>query len=261
MRSLLLVAAITGTPTVGTQSIKVEPAAVQIVRKTYGESFKGLTPFNSQKPGTAMVLIMEDPNGGFIEISTTKSKLTSFTDNKGTNLIEKTRFNNEGLGSFPKISDDGKAGMFEIKGNNLPARGAVAVKAKGKLVVLCATKKKQFKSKPFKMKVGETITVGKAAFLIKKVGKPAFGDSAVEISLEAKRDLNEIAEFRFEDTAGKAIKSKPGGTSRFAFNDSVTVTKSHGLARKVDQCVMILDIWIDMHEVDVPFDVTAGIGG
>ena len=240
--------------------LKLDPIAVKVVRKTYGDGFSGLVPFNTQKPGTAVAVLVESPRGGLIKISPNKSKLESFTDDKGTNLIGKGRFGADGIGSFPRISQDGKAGLIEINGSKIPASGATAIKGKGTLQVALATTKKKLKSKKFVVKDGAKITVGKMNFVIKKTGKPDFGDNPFQITFETKNDLATVHEFRFEDASGKAIKSQPAGTSRFGFNNNFTINISHSFERKLSECVMVLDVWTDMRDVKVPFDFSAGIG-
>ena len=122
--------------------IQIESAAVQVVRKNFGENFKGLNPLNTQKTGTTMVLIMQAPKGGIIKVLSDKSKLESFTDDKGTNLLGKKKFDN-GLGGFPKVAADGKAAMIDIKGTNLPVKGATLLQAKGTITVAIARRKRK----------------------------------------------------------------------------------------------------------------------
>lgn len=240
--------------------VQVETAAVQVVRKIYGENFKGLKPLNAQKTGTVMVLMMQSPKGGIIKVLTKDSKLESFTDDKGTSLLGEKKFDN-GLGSFPKVAEDGKAAMIEIKGTKLPMAGAKSLRAKGTLTLAVATMKKTVKSKPFAVKVDEKVSVGDLNFVIKKVGKPGFGKQPLEISLQTTQDVTGIASYAFQDASGKVIASIPSGTSRFGFNNNYTVTASHRLEKKVDKCVLVIELWTDKRNVAVPFDLSGGVGG
>ena len=253
MLMLILAAPALGQKT----AVKLDPAAVRIIRKTYGENFSGLSPLNAKK-GTSIALMLQSPKGGLIGISD-KSALTSFTDDKGTNLLGKGF--NQGIGGFPKVSEDGKAGMVEINGSGLPTRGAKEVRAKGTLKISLASTKKKLKSKPFAVKKGSKVTVGGIKFVLKKAGKPSFGDKPLPIQLEAKQDLSVIAAYHFEDSKGNKLKTSDAGSSRMDFGNSVTVTKGFNFEKKVENCVLVIEAWTDKKDVEVPFDVRIGIGG
>ena len=133
--------------------------------------------------------------------------------------------------------------------------------SKGTAVIAVATKKRTVKSEPFTVKKGEKVAVGGVKFVVKAAGKPKWGDDALEIELQAKQPLTEIAAFVFTDAKGTKVASQSRGSSSFGIGKQITVAKTFNLRKKVDTCVLVLEMWVDKQDVKVPFDISVGIGG
>ena len=141
--------------------------------------------------------------------------------------------------------------------------------AKGTVLLKCGSKKETVKQENVALKPGTTITAGPLNLKITETGEPemmfGFGDDDEEedswqVTLQAKQDLSNVAEFKFLDAAGKEIETSDGGTSTMRFGNSVTVDKSFILPKQMDSATVAITYWADLKEVKVPFDVKATVG-
>lgn len=238
--------------------ITVETCGLRVVAPT-SEGAGDLRAFN-QFAGTTVALQVVRPSGGLISFDRDASRLEIFADDRGTNLLVKKGFMSPGFGAWTRISDDGRVAMLEVNGGALPSSGARQIDIKGNLVFKVATEKKTFQQKKVSLTAGTKIQAGPIAFTIKEVGKPGWGDEPVQITLEAKQEVDSLFSVRFLDDAGREIKSAAASSSRMKMFNSVVVEKSYRLAEKVDSLTIELTYWMDMQTVELPLDLSASVG-
>ena len=245
-------------------SPKVKVAGVRVINQVIGTENNKLVPFNTFSKGSALALLVESSNA-IIKFDERASKVDSFTDDKGTNLLvkEKGSFQNAGFGSFPKISEDGKAAMIEISGGGVPAAGAMSLETKGTMIFQTASEKKAVRSKPFEFKKGTPVTVGDIEMKVNSVDKPNFGDNAVQIEFQtSNKGITMLAGVKFFDASGKELESESAGSSSMGFGNKYTYGRGFSLKKAVTGKVIVeFDMWTDLKEVKVPFSIKAGVGG
>lgn len=232
----------------------VRPVGVAVVFDPMKEEFKGFSTLN-QHDAVTLALLVDLDGAGIIEVDANKSKLDELSDDTGQNLKGK-------LWTFPNISEDKKLMRIEVKGEEAPANGAKALKATGTLVIQTAEESTVLKSEIVAAKKGERMKLSKdLSFKISDTGKPQWGDDPQMVEFEIKRDVPELAEMVFYDKDGQVIESNTGGTSRMSMGKMVTLKLTYRLKRKVEEFRVEAKVWTDLEEVEVPFDVTLGIGG
>ena len=262
---LLLFAALCQTGVVsGADTPGFRVVGLQIIREALGEEQNRLVPFNSFSAGTSLALAFESPTA-IIKFDEDASKLDSFTDGKGTDLLTKAKgsFQNVGFGPFPKISEDGRLVLIEIVGGGVPAAGSTAIKAEGTLSLQTASQKKVVKSQPFDLVKGAAVKVGDIDLKLSRVEKPSFGDAALELEFETgNKAVTMLAGVKFLDPAGKELQSSSAGSSSMGFGNKYTYGRSFTLEKPVaGKVVLQFEVWTDLAEKKVPFSVTAGVGG
>jgi hypothetical protein len=240
------------------EKTEVKPCGLRVVAEAYeGES--EMRPFY-QDNGTTVVLEVVRPEGGLIAFDENASKLVSFTDDKDTRLLTRTGFGRSGFGMMTKISSDGKAALIEINGNELPAKEAREIRISGTLVFTAATKTKAYQQADVPVKEGTQINAGPIPLKITGTGKPEWGDEPLQITLEARQDLQGLASIRFLDSDGKEIEAADAGRSRMSFGNQVQEERSYNLKRKVDKVTVEVTYWTDKQELKVPMEVVARLG-
>jgi len=245
-----------------TPTLKV--SGIRVIRETIGEGFNGLVPFNTQSKGTSLALLIDTGGGSIIKIDDDASKLESFTDSSGADLMVKAKgFNRNGFGSFPKVSEDGKMALVEINAVGVPAKGADKVTAKGTLVIHTASKKKTVKSMPIELKKGTKFTLGGIELKITKAGKPDFGDDPLAVQFQtSNKAIQMLAGVKFYDSSGTEIESEESGSSSMGFGKKFTYGEDYDLKKAVTGKVIVeFEVWTDLKESEIPFDITAGVGG
>ena len=248
------------------QEPTVRVAGVQVIRETVGEDFGNkLVPFNTHEKGSSLALIVAAGAGKIIALDDEASKVQSFVDDKGTNLLAgESRFGRDGFGPFPKVSEDGKAGMMEVRGSGAPAAGATKLRLKGSIAVVTGSKTEAVKSTPFLLKEGSKVSVGNIELTVEKVGKPDFGDHALEVTVStSNNEIKTIADVKFLDENGGEVEVESTGSSSSGFNGQFDYQKSYGLSKNLDgkKVVLQFEVWTDLEEKVIPVDITASLGG
>lgn len=64
----------------------------------------------------------------------------------------------------------------------------------------------------------------------------------------------------FTDDKGKPIKSSASSSGTMRLGNMVKLNKSYRLAQKVETATVEVTYWTDMKTVQIPFDLTAGVG-
>ncbi len=211
--------------------------------------------------GTSVAVLVHQPAGGLISFDSDSSKIESFTDDKGKNLLESTSdFGTPGLPMSPEISEGGKAVVIEISGGQTPTQGATSLKVKGKFVFKAASQKKSYTHKDLELKADAKIEAGPIPLTIGSAGKPEWGEEPLEINLKATKRLDEVASIRFLDADGKEIESNESGSMTMAFGDEVSVERSYALTKKVEKVTVEISYWTDMKDLEIPVDLTVSLG-
>jgi len=217
-------------------------------------------PFGTMS-GTTVALLVQRPAGGLIKFDDESSKLDVFTDEQGKSLLVKNNtFSSNGFGSFPKVSKDTKAAMIELRADGTPGKDSRAVHIKGTLAFKAAKERKTYKQSGVALKLDTKIDAGPIPFTISKIGKPAWGDGALEVTLRTQKDPEAVASVRFLDEQGKEIESTSTNSSFLQMGSQATYDQAYSLGRKVDTVTIEITCWQDMTTINVPFELTAGIG-
>ncbi len=236
--------------------VEISPAGLKIVTVAYGKEFMKTAPFQSFNTGTELALGVTVKGTRIIALDEDKSELTSFTDDKGTDLAgDKGDF-----GSFPKVSEDGLFGILEVSGAGIPAAGATKIMAKGTLAVTLGGKTATTRSKAVAIKKGTTFTLGDYKFSLTETGESGDDEKPTSITIQAKQNLDGVAEFRFFTEDGKAIEASANGSSSSGFNNSVTIEKFFHLGTKAKTILVEIDAFTDLKAEMIPFDITTGLG-
>ena len=235
--------------------VTVRPAGVTLIwEQGDKDAFEHWTVLNSQDP-VSVALYVTSSGKKIVSVDSSKSKLTTLSDDQGTKLKGE-------MGHFPRLAKDGSAAFLELHGEDPVSPKAQFVIAKGELKIAMASKTNAVRSKVVAARKGSKLELAeKFVFEITKAGKPDWGDDPFAVTLSIKRDIPEVASVRFFDADGKQIESSTGGSSRSGFLGRVKVTREFKLKRKADKISVEIDLWEDLENVVVPFDVKIGVGG
>jgi len=247
-----------------TNQWKIEVKGLRIVAPTKG-SKNDRGAFMS-KPGVTVAITLSTAAGTIVNVSQMESKLESFTDDKGTDLIVKTSddpFEQAGVEVWSSSSDkegEGKTTVdVDLKGTTVPAKGASVLNISGKLAVTSASGKKQFTTDMMDLKPGTKFNAGDLSLTITEAGahsNPFSNGSEFQVTFSSAQNLEAIAGIEFSDAQGNKIEarreswgSSPG--SYFA---------TYALKKSVDRAKMAITCWQDLKTTEVPISIKTGLG-
>jgi hypothetical protein len=240
-------------PRMAAQSPTAEFSGVQFVARSYGAGNDTLRPFQLFDDGVKVAILVKSEAGGITALDLKKgSTIETFTDDKGTKLFKPSTFKN-GFGSFPKISNDGKAAIVTVEGTEVPAAGASIVQLKGKVGVTMATKKETVKGG--KVAADGKLACGSLSLTVKRLDKSG---SDMSVELETSESTEQIAEMRWLDAAGKVLEAKRESTSQMGFGGKVTYSESWNV--KGSPATVEFVRWTDLKAVSVPFSLEIAVG-
>lgn len=240
--------------------VSVEARGLRIVEKGYGENMSGVRPFNWY-PGTTVALLLHRPAGNIIEVDLDASTLDHFTDDRGTNLLQKAEksWGRTGFDLYADLSEDGKAAMIEVAGGTVPARGAKSLQAAGTLKLVTARGSKNVKVGEVAFAADESFKVGDVTFTVKSAKPSDWQDDVYEVTFRTTDNVDAIAELTFERD-GQAIESQRNMTSTMGMGDNVTTQWTYLFDNKLESANVAADVWVGLETHDVPFDIDVGLG-
>ena len=203
---------------------------------------------------TRLALELHYPQGGIIDLAGDSSSLTLFQDDMGGDLLKKE----SSFGVFemmPRISDDGRYLVFVVPSDRLPQANATKVRAKGAVAAVVATRAQTFDAVGVKLAEGSEFSVGGYDFEITEAGDSDWGDGR-SITVKTKRDTNAILRYALVGPDGEEVELSP----TMSMSGMGTWNQTLDYEAGFDQATFRVEVWQDMREVEVPFDVEAGFG-
>ena len=243
---------------------KAEVVGIHITKAPYKED-KELSVGMGSGPGVRLDVLVTSDEGGIIKLDDKKSKITKLADDKGTDLLKKPAGNDDSfggfgpIGPFAKVSKDSKACLLNVDGKTVPAAGAKSLLLEGTLVLTVAKGKETLKQEKVELRKGADFKLGGVGFKIDSVGKPDFGDAAMQLSLSTKEG-SKVAQVRFLDAAGKEIDAKSAGSSSMSFGDDTSYSWNYDFKQEVKVATIEVSLWKQVVNLDVPVKVSVSVG-
>jgi len=233
---------------------EIVPAGLSVVWEGFSEAFDGFSTLN-REGGVELVLVANVGGKSIVELDEGASEVVLLAGGK--------ELAGSRISSFPSVSKDGKAVRFGVVSEGSPEAGATALRATGMLVLLTGSEVAAKRGKSAAVEEGGEVAVAEGlAFRISSASEGGFGDVKMEMGLEIKRAIPEVARFRFFDgESGKEIGSEESGSSSWSVGDQTTVTRHFGLHEVVKSVVVEVDVWTDLGALEVPVEVEVGLGG
>ncbi len=254
---------------------KVQVCGVRVVGVGYENEDELLRAFRWRK-GTTVALLVTVPEGGLISVNRDETKVTRMADDRGTDLTVSSKglAREAQVSRGAQVSDDGKACVLEINGQESPAAGATSIALAGTISLKCGSKKEIGRREKVDLKPGAEFSVGGMSFTIAKAGvapKPfelpkddervTDTPPAFEVALQTRQDWSEIASVTFLDAAGKDLGAKPGPiASATAGGRVVAAMRSFILPQQADTATVVVACWEEFKDIEVPFDLKATVG-
>ncbi len=241
------------------KKVEAERVGISVVKPDPKNKYGGAAVF-AMSPGVKVHFRIARKDLYIISLDKDASKLTAFTDDKGTVLGTpgKSKFMDGWLGQS-RVSEDGHSLGFEISSKKMPASQASRLRIKANIVISVGADEKTATSKAT-LKNGQTVKLGALQVKISKVGKPDWGDAKLAVEFTSTKSFDAIKELSFIGPDGKEIESTQSSSSSGGFAGRMTYTRTYNLDKKVSQVTLKTTYFGDLRKVSVPVDVNAGVG-
>jgi hypothetical protein len=256
--TLSLLALIASTTAAGEKKTapKIRVVGIQVLKPKADD--KDLW-FEFFSPSTLIQVIIELPDKAMLDIDRGASKLTSFQDDKKTDL---SKSKNPILGPFGQshwlqhttIGKDKKRCLLRVWGGNAPTEGAGKVNLKALVAVQCGTSEKTAEQKEFALKKGNKEKMGPLS--LEAMPAP-FGPGRWQLTFKSEHPR--IKQVECFDAEGKPLKVEPGFSFTGGFGKPVHQA-TYLVPTKQDTLSIKVTYFDKVEEVKVPIDVSVGLG-
>lgn len=235
----------------GGENPTVELAGLRIVGPGYGLNGTELQAFHEQS-GIALALVVKtSKNRKIVDIDDDNCSLVEFKDDRNHNLLDGVDW-----GGFPKITDDGSAGLIEVTSKSRPSKDATRIYAKGTIHLRLASSESTEKIETLKLEVGAEVKVGQETIQVMKV---QLEDESLTLVLQISRKFVEnMKDIRFYTVSGDPVEI--WGRGSFTFGNASQMEYNLDLKSTPEALKVEIDLWQELETVNCPFEIKSGIG-
>jgi hypothetical protein len=227
----------------GNTSNDIEVVGLQVRKKI-------LNGKDLSDPETTVEVIIRQPGKRIIGLSSIK--VTSFTDDKKTDLAENQDFS-KGLQLLNRFAD-GSQVMFSVRTSKLPARAAKKLRVKGSVALRIGSGEMSLEKKNVKLESGATVKVGPFELGSYEQNLDA---SATGVRVAYSEDI--LKSIQFFDMDGQVISCRKMGGGSFG-NVDVYYWDDYALTRKVERMTVRIGYYSKSETITVPLDLEVGLG-
>jgi hypothetical protein len=240
-----------------TNEWRCEVAGLRIVAPAW-EGKDYMRAFNWSS-GVTVALLLTAPTGRIVRVNPEASRLVSFADDKGTDLLADAsrRSFTESFSGFHENYDAKSAVLLEVRTPARPDKGASELRISGKVTTQIASQTKQVTAENVELKSGVQFDLGDLRLTISAV-QASGGENT--ISFEAKQSLSHVPRLEFFDGHGIKIESSRSGRSSSNSGSKMSETWSYTLKTKTDRIKIVATVWTDLKTIEVPVSIKTGIG-
>lgn len=251
---------------------KIELLSISVAKPAPRDPGDDRHVFSGQPEGTNISLFIAPKDTTIISLDSETSKITSFTDEKQTDLMKKKPVQG-GMMTFgagpisTKFFESGSPNiMVDFNGPQRPAAGAQKIRLRGTVVLVCGKGSVKSEHKNISLDGKGSFTVDGNKITIKKSEGNGFGfsmgdDAAkMSISLTSAKPTDAIKSIRFLNASGKEIKSTSTGSMSGGFMNSKTYEKYYDLSEEVNAVTIEVEAFEGTEKLQIPVDIETGLG-
>ena len=216
------------------------------------------------KPGATISAKVTLSAGKIVKLNEEESKLVSFTDDKGTDLMagpqSQDPFNKPGISCQSPDGDGASSVIVDLKASGQPAQGATLLNVSGILSAQVAASAKEFTVPNVEMKTNVSFRLGDLPVVISEAGTNRSAwkskDYSYSITFSSRQEMGEISSLEFFDAQGNKIEAQKrswgGGVGAYFMQFE--------LKQGVDRANIVATCWQDLKTVEAPIAIKTGVG-
>jgi hypothetical protein len=236
---------------------KPEVYAVEIRKAEPGRDER----FAAQEGVTVKVFVPQ-PGRFIIGVDERASKLTSFVDDRKTDLSkakDPKAFKQDFLSPFNEVTKDGQGIKLDLRAPRPPSIGARGIQIRADVALRVGSDEKKQEVKDVNL-ADSKISLAGMNVTVKKGKDQAWGDYKMSVTINANRPQDCIRKLAFIGADGKEIKSGIISRSSFSFGTGGNWDVTYGLERVLDKATLRVEYFDKVEVVSVPLDMDLGVG-
>ncbi len=226
---------------------------------------------DTPREGTSLTFALDEPQQSIVSVEVNDSKITKFTDDKGTDLAAAApppaagamamRAQFVGQEEGPIVADVDPAGhraTITVHSPHLPAGGATRVSVEVVLVVKYAKGEKTIEQKGVDLKL-DKLAVGPYSLVVmtqddanQRIGQPG----GMQVILFRQGPMRDIKKVAFIGPDGEEIQSRQSGSGSM---NNIQQTY-YWLSKKVETCTIRITAPEAVEAVNMEVGITTGVG-
>ncbi len=213
--------------------------------------------------GTSLKLLVSAPGRSLMSMDWAQCKLTSFRDDKQTDLADRRPWGKRPgwIGPVsPRISKDRQMCVVEVRSPRGPAAGAKQIILTGRLALRSGSAVKTARQPAMKLVRGSVISAGPIALKVASVRTDGWGGAKMILTLSSAESTDVIEAITFVGPDGKAIPHSVLSTGRRGVGDKTTYEITYALDRKADAIGVKVAYYSKVETLIVPLDISIGVG-
>jgi hypothetical protein len=246
--------------------VTVRPVGLRIVQASARPDTSQMRPFNHD-PGVIVVLEFATRGARFIGLVDDASRIESMVDDTGKDLLAESPSGepaSRDFWDFTTISEDGKILLVHNTLRNppaFPAKEATEIRYTGVCTMRTAQGKRTLEG-TFPLESDAEASAGPLEITLSKIEPDGgYGRYPYKLTFRFKGPREAIESFELVDGQGEALDQRVASIITSRFGGEAIHRRSIRLARAPDGPITLrVGLWQDLRTVEVPFDLTFGLG-
>ena len=216
------------------------------------------------KPGVTVSVRLTPPTGKIVQLNEEKSKIDSFSDDKGTDVMagvpSKDPFNKPGISFMLPSAPDGYASVIiDLKASGLPAKGATNLNISGRVKAQVAEGTKQATVENVVINTNTQFNLDDRRIGISAAGLKQEAFSKKEefsVTFSSLKNLDDISSLEFYDAEGNKMEAR----KRAWGGGFLGCMIEYVFKKKPEHVKIVATVWQNLKTIDVPITIKTGIG-
>jgi hypothetical protein len=216
-----------------------------------------------QPPGVTVGVRITPVSGKIVDIDPFESKVSSFSDDKGTDLLAAKVDDSVGKQGLGFINNKNSFATTEIQAYGLPVKGATTLNISGKFAAKIALGTEQFTVENVNITTNTSFSCRNLRIKIAETGfekAPISNEKEFYVTFSSTNDLAVISKLEFFDAQRNKIESRKSRWGVVEIDGNKTYSVQFAFKKSVDHARIEATCWTDLKAVEVPFFIETDLG-
>ena len=234
---------------------KAEAVGLQVFKPKDDQAVNSMVM--GQSPGSTVIVRITTDSHHIIGFGNRDTVKMTMTDNKNKKLSE---FRDTQAKQFLfDVGEDGKSAVIPVSGSQIPSSDATKLNVKGTIEIITGNSETTTES-TFKLEKGAKTKLGNIPCVLKGVAEAFDPSYKTRLEFETKQPFDAVSKVEFFELDGTEIESRYSGGGSFGFGDNYTYSRNYSINSDSKQVKVKVSYFADTETIEVPIELTTGLG-